>query len=155
MVSRIFSPNSTSWMFNAIRIFLGAVFIWASVPKIIDPQSFAEILKNYQILPPALLNPVAVVLPWIEALCGLSLIFGRLIRGSALIFVILMSIFTGLTAFNIYRGLDVNCGCFSVTATGTFASKWVNLTRNLFFLVLGGFVLWRAGAGENRVVSLE
>lgn len=153
MVSPIsaITSKSPSWAFIALRIFLGAVFIWASVPKIIDPPGFAEILKNYQILPLVLLNPVAVLLPWIEALCGLSLIFGRLIRGGALIFVVLMAIFAALTAFNIYRGLDVNCGCFSVATTETSASQWFNLLRNLVLLSLGIFVLQRTGTGENRV----
>lgn len=152
MLSPIFRVASSPWVFAAIRIFLGAVFIWASVPKILDPQGFAAILKNYQILPSALVNPVAVVLPWAEALCGLSLIFGRLIRGGALIFVILMSIFAGLTGFNIYRGLDVSCGCFSVAAKETYASHWVNMWRNLFLLLLGLFVLRRAGADDDRAV---
>lgn len=155
MLSPISRATSSPWVFTAIRIFLGAVFIWASVPKIVDPQGFAEILKNYQILPPAWVNPVAVVLPWAEALCGLSLISGRLIHGSALIFVILMSIFAGLTGFNIYRGLDVSCGCFSVAAKETSASQWLNLWRNLFFLLLGLYVLRRAGAGDNRAAVRE
>ena len=150
MVSTIFAANSSSRVPIAIRIFIGVVFLWASVPKIADPQGFAEILKNYQILPQTLVNPVAVMLPWVEALCGLSLVVGRLIRGAALIFVVLMAMFAALTGFNIYRGLDITCGCFSVSDNQAAASQWFNLIRNLFLLGAGVFVLRQARAVQDR-----
>ena len=149
MVSTFSKMTSSPGVFLILRIVLGAVFIWASISKIANPQGFAEILGNYQVLPPVLVNPVAIILPWVEALCGVSLIAGRLIRGSALIFVALMLIFLTVTAFNMYRGLDVNCGCFSVAANATSGSQVVNLLRNLLLLILGVFVLRRAGAADR------
>jgi uncharacterized membrane protein YphA (DoxX/SURF4 family) len=131
-----------------LRVILGVVFVWASVPKIVTPQSFAEIVANYRILPPVLVNPVAIILPWTEALCGVCLITGRLVRGSALIFVALMMTFLLVTAFNIYRGLDVNCGCFSVAAKKAHGSQLFNLVRDLMLLIVGIVVLRRARAAD-------
>jgi uncharacterized membrane protein YphA (DoxX/SURF4 family) len=149
MVSTFSKMTSSPGVFLILRIVLGAVFIWASVSKIASPQGFAEILSNYQVLPPVLVIPVAVILPWVEALCGVSLIAGRLIRGSALIFVSLMLIFLMVTAFNMYRGLDVNCGCFSVADSETSGSQLVNLLRNLLLLIAGVFVFRQAGTGDR------
>ena len=44
--------------------------------KIEDPQGFAVIIGNYQLVPGPLVNPLAVLLPWIEVLCGVMLIIG-------------------------------------------------------------------------------
>jgi uncharacterized membrane protein YphA (DoxX/SURF4 family) len=149
------TKTMVSWASTMIllRVLLGAVFIWASVPKILNPQSFADIVANYRILSPALVNPAAVILPWIEALCGVCLITGRLVRGSALIFVALMATFLTVTAFNIYRGLDVNCGCFSVSAQEARGSQIINLGRNFLLLVVGILVLQRAGTADRGKTS--
>ncbi len=149
-VSDMRSVISSSRVFMIARILLGVVFVWASVPKIIDPRAFAVIVGNYQVLPQALVNPVALALPWLEALCGVTLIVGRLIRGSTLLVVCLMIIFIGLTGFNIFRGLDIDCGCFSVAAKEASTSQWGNLLRNLVIMLLGLFVLWRGQLHGRR-----
>jgi uncharacterized membrane protein YphA (DoxX/SURF4 family) len=60
----------------ASRIILGGIFIYAGVIKILDPAGFARDVSNYRMLPDLLVNPFAVVLPWIEVLAGLSLLLG-------------------------------------------------------------------------------
>ncbi len=39
-------------------------------------MEFAAIVANYQLLPDALVNPVARVLPWVEVVCGAALVAG-------------------------------------------------------------------------------
>ena len=123
-----------------VRTGLGVVFLWASWDKIIHPLEFAKIIENYQILPPAFVNPMALVLPWIEGLCGLLLISGRLVPGAALTVDLLLLVFILTTGYNLYRGLDVNCGCFSVAPDAGGAAT-VNLVRNCLLLVAGIWLL--------------
>jgi uncharacterized membrane protein YphA (DoxX/SURF4 family) len=67
------------------RIVLAAVFIYAAVGKIDKPLMFAEQIRNYKMLDISpLLYIIAIVLPWIELLCGISLITGIFIRGASL-----------------------------------------------------------------------
>jgi uncharacterized membrane protein YphA (DoxX/SURF4 family) len=138
-------------VFLVLRILLGGIFVWASLPKIADPQGFADIISNYQLLPPAMVNPAAVGLPWVEGICGILLISGRLVRGSALLVVVMMAVFTLVTVLNMVRGLDVSCGCFSVAAGGNAGSQGFNLFRNFIFLAVGIFVLARATAGARAI----
>jgi hypothetical protein len=70
--------KSVTWV---VRILLGFVFLFSSAGKIADPAAFAAIVNNYQLLSPKLVLATAVVLPWIEALCGLALVFGRFEKG--------------------------------------------------------------------------
>jgi len=149
MVSIVKKAVSHRLVSTALRILLGVVFIWAGVPKIVNPQGFAEIVANYQLLPPVTVNLVAIGLPWVEALCGLLLISGRMVHGSALSVVALMALFTIVTAVNMIRGLDVDCGCFSVAAGERHGSQVVNMVRNLALIAVGVFVSARAEADRR------
>jgi len=123
-----------------VRIALGATFLFSCAGKIANPAAFATIVANYQLLPPSLVSATAVVFPWIEAMCGLALVFGRLEKGAALLVSLMMVFFTGLILYNRYRGLNIACGCFSLAADSP-SSVAVNTLRNLFILAAGAWVL--------------
>lgn len=124
----------------AVRIALGSVFLLSSADKIADPQAFATIVGNYQLLPPPLVRTTAVVLPWLEAVCGLALIVGRYQKGAALLVSLMMVVFTSIILYNGYRGLDVACGCFSLSAQAP-SSITLNTLRNLTILAAGIWML--------------
>lgn len=119
----------------AARIVLGAVFIVSCADKLAHPQLFADAIKNYRILPQPLVNPAAVVLPWLELLVGLGLLCGRGARGAALLALALMVGFTAALGFNLARGLDVSCGCFTVAARSDPATL-LTLARDVLFIML-------------------
>lgn len=56
------------------QIILGSVFIYASIGKILHPNSFADSISNYKILPVFLINLAAIILPYIEFIFGVTLI---------------------------------------------------------------------------------
>ncbi len=112
----------------------------SSAGKIADPQAFATIVGNHQLLPPHLVWTTAVVLPWLEAVCGLALIVGRYQKGAALLVSLMMVVFTSIILYNGYRGLDVACGCFSLSAQAP-SSITLNTLRNLIILAAGVWML--------------
>ena len=124
-----------------VRIALGATFLISCSGKIADPGAFAAIVTNYQLLPPPLVSATAVLFPWVEAVCGLALVFGRLEKGAALLVTLMMIVFTGLILYNGYRGLNIACGCFSLAANAP-SNIAVNTLRNLLILVAGAWVLF-------------
>lgn len=95
-----------------IRIVIGLTFIYASYYKILEPLEFARSIYNYKIMPLFLINSMAIVLPWLEMLCGIFIIFGIFTRANSLIIMVLLLTFSVAIASVIYRGIDVECGCF-------------------------------------------
>src|SRR5438477_1465075 len=72
---------------------VGGIFVYAGVIKALDPIRFASDIDNYKILPWVISVRLAFYLPWLEILCGLTLIAGRLYFGGLSILTALTSIF--------------------------------------------------------------
>lgn len=122
------------------RIILGIVFIVASLDKIVDPSAFAEIIKNYQILPEMMIGPVAFFLPWLEFVCGAMLVCGVFIDAAVAILVAMLLVFIAALSANLYRGIDVACGCFS-TDVSSASDMQMTIVRDVVLLVFAGLAL--------------
>jgi uncharacterized membrane protein YphA (DoxX/SURF4 family) len=119
---------SNVWPQRGLALLLGGVFVFASHDKIWWPERFARILYHYQVigpsafLPPLLPNLFAVILPWVELLAGLALIFGLWRREVSLLSGLMLLVFIGAVLSTLWRGIDIeNCGCFSLNAQGRAA----------------------------------
>tara|TARA_B110000014_G_C20018193_1_gene528154 strand:+ start:113 stop:580 length:468 start_codon:yes stop_codon:yes gene_type:complete len=100
--------------------YLGYVFISASLDKIMDPVSFSKSINNYEITPYWINNLVALILPWIELICGFLMIISIIglysnrlnfvdIANNLIILMLLWFVF--ILSIAIFRGLDIDCGC--------------------------------------------
>ena len=94
-----------------MRIILGAIFLWASFDKIIDPEKFARSISNYHLIPFGLENSIAIFLPWLEFFIGTGLILGIMVDGATIITSILLISFNLMIAQAIIRGFNIDCGC--------------------------------------------
>lgn len=117
---------------------LGLSFVVAGYVKIMDPEGFAVAVANYQLLPDHLVRSASIILAWTEMICGLCLIFKICTKGAALIVTVLMIIFLSAMGYNLHRGLDVSCGCFSTGPDGPPLSP-LTLVRDVALLLVA---LW-------------
>lgn len=95
-----------------VRLFVGGLFAYAAIPKIAEPLAFATSIAHYDLLPNALVNVFALVIPWLEILCAVCLIVGYRIRTNALLTAAMMVMFTSAVAWAVAHGLKIDCGCF-------------------------------------------
>ena len=123
-------------LFHGCRIILGIVFIWASWDKLLAPADFARVIHNYQILPAVLVYPAALILPWVEIVCGVLLVIGRFTKGAVLVVNLMLVIFITAYLSTLIRGLDVDCGCFTVSLQAAKRSYFL-FFRDLLFLGAG------------------
>jgi uncharacterized membrane protein YphA (DoxX/SURF4 family) len=128
----------------AARLVLGGAFVVASISKIADPAAFAASIGYYHLLPTGSLMLVATVLPWLELLCGLGLIFGIAPRANALLVFLMLFVFTAGVGSALARGLDISCGCFTQDP-GAGRIGWLKLLENGGLLFLSAFLYFRPG----------
>ena len=123
------------------RMLLAAIFLLASVPKIIAPHEFAIAVFRYQLLPDSAINLMAIFLPWIELVAAGAILIPRASAAAAAIFLSLLTVFTAAIAIDLIRGIDISCGCFTLAADAGPIGWW-EVARDVGFLALAGFVLW-------------
>lgn len=126
-----------------LRLLLGAVFVWAGTIKILDSQDFLVSLYSYEIaLPETLLRLVAVVLPWVEVICGLAIILGIWKDAGLDLVSLLLVVFIIATGQAWVRGLETSCGCFgSKVEEATFlGSVGFAFFRNLLLLFVAAYL---------------
>lgn len=123
------------WFHRALAWALGAIFLYAAVPKVLDPRPLLTIIWGYRILPPGPINLVAIYMPWLEFFVALGLLTGFWRRGAAFWAFFLLSLFEVALLVNAFRGVNVACGCFSQSAEDV---------QNAWFLVLRDLPMWLA-----------
>jgi uncharacterized membrane protein YphA (DoxX/SURF4 family) len=82
---------------NAVlaRWLLGALFLYMGLSKALHPVEFLKLVREYELVQtPLLLNSIAAALPWFEVFCGVLLIAGVAVRGSALMLLLMLVPFT-------------------------------------------------------------
>ncbi len=132
-----------AWAVWAARVALAAVFLYAAVPKIADPAGFAKSIFNYQLLPDAAINPLALFLPWLELLTAVALLaVPRLRRGALFLLGGMLLVFILAISSAMLRGLNIDCGCFSTSGTGTRAAL-PHLLLDIALLIAAGW-LWKS-----------
>ncbi len=131
--SYIYKLVKSPYLSLAFRLYIGGVFIYAGMSKVHYPGEFAENLAAYEMLPYWAVNFVAVVLPWLEIICGLLLIIGHKSRVASSIIGLLLIIFTVGIFINLLKETPISCGCFD--SIGAQIS-WKDVFRDLGWLIL-------------------
>jgi len=77
------------------RLVLGALFIYMGWTKAAHPEAFLKLLRQYDLTNSSLLlNSIAGALPWFEIFCGVLLLLGVAVRGTALLLLLMLIPFT-------------------------------------------------------------
>lgn len=107
-----------------LRLLVGGAFLFAGALKIADPAKFAVDVSHYRLVPPELVNLVAILVPWIEVTAGWFVLAGIWLRPAALVIASMTVLFLGVIVSALARGLNIECGCF-----GTIGGKHVGLVN--------------------------
>jgi uncharacterized membrane protein YphA (DoxX/SURF4 family) len=104
------------------RWVLGSLFCYMGLNKALHPVDFLNLVRQYDMVQwYLLLNLIASVLPWFEVFCGLLLLLGVAVRGSAFLLVAMLIPFTVIVirrALGIHSAsglafcaIKFDCGC--------------------------------------------
>lgn len=136
------------FLLAAFRVVIAAVFIYAALQKIGKPLLFADEIEMYKVIGPGpMLYLSAIILPWMELLCGFALLTGIFMRGAALLFAVMNLGFIAVIAYRTaaimaadgtpLRQIYFDCGC----GFGPVYA-WKKLIEDAFLLVFSVAILF-------------
>ena len=131
------------------RCLLGSLIVYMGLQKALHPVEFLKLLRQYDVVQAHLpMNLIAATLPWFEVSCGLLLIAGMAVRGTALVLFVMLVSFTAMVtkrALAIHAAgggafcaIQFDCGC----GTGAvFICR--KLMENLLLALLAAALVWQ------------
>jgi len=118
------------------RLILAAFFLVSSYGKLVDIERYSvDAVYNFGILPMFLARPFGLIMPFVELLCGLGLLFGVLTRLSALGITLMSLSFFIAKAIVLSQGRSIECGCFGAVID-TLASVTIFMDIPMMVLAL-------------------
>jgi uncharacterized membrane protein YphA (DoxX/SURF4 family) len=151
-------PRVSSKILLALRLILGAVFVYAAWVKLFGPhwswpprlepwELFALAISSYDILPLKAVEMAARTLPWVELAIGLMLLAGCGLRIAATVTSLLLLVFFTLMVRAFAQGKEISCGCFG---PGEIISAWT-LLRDGSMLAGAILLTWMAFQRRRQV----
>jgi uncharacterized membrane protein YphA (DoxX/SURF4 family) len=140
------------WVLWTLRFLIGGLFIYAGVIKLQDPQSFADSIATFQMLPRQIINLLALSLPPFEVIAGTLLLFHRWQRAAAFSILVLIVLFALALSQALVRGLKVDCGCFGAGEPSLWKT-WASLGRDIL-LMAGAWVIYRRACFNKAPTNL-
>ena len=125
------------------RIGLGALFVYSALGKISDPDAFAYSVNRYDLLPGCVVGIFSLTMPMLELLTGLSMLFTKWLRESALLVAGMMAMFIVALVQALARGLEISCGCFGVPSVGGRGEILMALIRDVVLIVPAMWLMFR------------
>lgn len=127
-----------------VRVLLGALLIAAGVLKVGHPAELASNIAAFRLLPPDVVGPLAIALPYVELLLGAYLIAGLFTKTIAVIATAQFLLYAGAIGSAVLRHIPASCGCFGPNDSAT--ADWPHVAFDVMLAVAAAFVAY-AGPG--------
>lgn len=137
-------------VYFVLRLVLGGLFVYAGILKLMDTTAFAVSIDGYGLVTWRMAKLLSTVLPAVEILTGVALVFD--VKGSLGAIVAQLLVFIAVLSYAVYMGLDVDCGCFGSgeSTSGHSAGLWPTIIRDLLMLAACLLMYW-----QRRVSGLR
>ncbi len=148
-----------------VRLVAGGMFIYLGLLKIDDQVTFLKLIREYEIVEtPWVLNAIAAWVPWLEIWLGALLVLGVGLRGTALLMLAMLVVFTFAvwqrgTALAAVEGgvlcdMEFDCGCG--TGVVNVCSKLIENSALMLALVVASLSTtrrWCLASGQPNAPS--
>lgn len=134
---------------GVVSVWLGSMFVYSASLKFAHYHRARGALMAYRVLPDRLALAGGALLPWLEVLTGVLLLFSLLPPAGPLMAAILGAGFTYGSARVLGRGASVPCGC---TASGSEPVSRTTLFRAVA-IVVSAVALLALSAGPIPLVA--
>jgi len=131
---------SNPYLLLCSRSILGVVFVVAAIDKIVAPDAFAESVYAYGLVPYAMINLFALIIPWLELVCGVFLVAGVRLRSCASLVSMLLLFFIIAIIIALVRNLNIDCGCFGRDHATPIS--WMKVLEDTGLFLLGVHIIF-------------
>ena len=134
---------------RAISVACALLLLLSAWHKVAARDRFIAALGDYRLLPAALLQPAAVLIPASEAVLGVAWLAGHEQGAVAMLTAALLALYAAAIAINLWRGrVHISCGCGFGGASGTDQQlSWWLVARNV---LLGAVAVLAALPAASR-----
>lgn len=128
--------SDSRYVVLTFRLIMAAFFLTSAYGKLVDIELYSvDAVYNFGILPIVLARAFGLIMPFIELLCGLGLLFGVLTRLSAFGIGLMSLSFFIAKSIILAQGRSINCSCFGAVID-TLASVTLFMDIPMMFLAL-------------------
>ena len=128
-----------------LRLALGGLFVYAAIPKLIDPLNFADKVRNFRLIGDPWVAWSAMGLPVLELAVGLCVLLRVLYPGALIVISGMLAVFIPALVSLLVRGIDEDCGCLSAKLTPD-----LQILVDVALLAIAVTLLWMWRKGERR-----
>ena len=135
-----------SWISLVARLYLGGMWLYYSIPKLMSPDSNEISVRAFRLLPESLVTPFAYAQPYLELALGILLIVGLGTRLVALFSGLLLLVYIGGIISLGARGIQIQCGCGGsggAVLPGAHTRYTLDTLRDLGYLLFALWLLWK------------
>ncbi|MBA3315943.1 MAG: hypothetical protein M3552_06720 [Planctomycetota bacterium] len=131
-----------------LKAVVAFVLLYSGLVHAAQPYYFVHAAAAYRILPPSVVGPLMIFLPYLQIAIALCLIVGTAERAVLLLAFFIFSVFATAQAIVMARGESLSCGCFGFSEATIGPST-------LAIPILGGIICLVLLRGVRRVPSAE
>jgi uncharacterized membrane protein YphA (DoxX/SURF4 family) len=142
---RGFVGTNQQWISLVMRLLLAAMWLNYSIGKLGSPESNAQSVRDFKILPESLVTPFGYAQPYFEMALGVLLILGLGTRLVAIFSALLLLVYIGGIMSLGARGIAISCGC---GGSGGMVPKGhtrytLDVLRDLLYILPAAWLIWK------------
>jgi uncharacterized membrane protein YphA (DoxX/SURF4 family) len=153
---RAWLDGKSPWISLVVRLFMGAMWLYYSLPKLTSPEANIASVREFRLLPEGLTTTFAYTQPYLELAFGLLLIIGLGTRLVAAFSGVLLLVYIGGIISLGARGIAINCGCGGnggAVAAG-HTRYTADVLRDLGYILPALWLLWRPASRFSADAAL-
>lgn len=128
-------------MCRALALASAAILLGTGLLHQLNPYRLLGSVISYDILPPDAAIVAAMLLPAIQIVVGIALLFRFFVAAAESLAIVLFSTFVGVQVSVVVRQMDINCGCYGTVSEVPVGAESITLAAVLLLVsVLSAFV---------------
>lgn len=141
-------------LFSVITFHLASVFFLSGLAKLISFKIFQQVVVDYRLTSTKLAIIIGSVIPWIEIIAALFLLYETTWLSGATVLLLLLLLFAYAAIMILRSEQTVSCGCYGRLMDAKVDAFTLGKIGYLIFLVGTGFFFLHKGSVHHTVPAV-